>query len=244
MDGSTKWSTRNSKSRLDLNHLRVFSMVCATSSLWRIYTDLPTLHLPICPRQLWLTHRHEFVSHFDQASLQFCAECNNLLYPKADPQRRIMVYACRICAYDEINDNKCVYRNDLLTVTKWAFFESSPHLFHWSLSWLLRRMHTQPGSCEYWCDLPAESNVELQQTLAQILPSYVMLCDILTQQIHIFSCRHTQIFDVHSVATKSTYKILLTARLAHLSSIQFCILSRSIKAQRNTDDPLLCLYQV
>jgi len=29
-----------------------------------------------------------------------------------------MVYACRICAYDEIGENKCVYRNDLLTVTK------------------------------------------------------------------------------------------------------------------------------
>ncbi|KIJ07509.1 hypothetical protein PAXINDRAFT_47072, partial [Paxillus involutus ATCC 200175] len=53
-----------------------------------------------------------------QASLHFCSECNNLLYPKADPQRRIMVYACRICQYEEISDNKCVYRNDLLTVTK------------------------------------------------------------------------------------------------------------------------------
>ncbi|KAF7369050.1 DNA-directed RNA polymerase subunit [Mycena venus] len=52
------------------------------------------------------------------ASLHFCSECNNLLYPKADQQRRIMVYACRICAYDELVENKCVYRNDLLTVTK------------------------------------------------------------------------------------------------------------------------------
>ncbi|TFL06810.1 hypothetical protein BDV98DRAFT_499224 [Pterulicium gracile] len=52
------------------------------------------------------------------ASLHFCSECNNLLYPKADPQRRLMVYACRICAYEEGGDNKCVYRNDLLTVTK------------------------------------------------------------------------------------------------------------------------------
>ena len=55
-----------------------------------------------------------------QASLHFCSECNNLLYPKADPQRRIMVYACRICNYDEIGENKCVYRNDLLTVTKYV----------------------------------------------------------------------------------------------------------------------------
>lgn len=54
------------------------------------------------------------------ASLHFCSECNNLLYPKADQQRRIMVYACRICQYDEIGDNSCVYKNDLLTVTKWV----------------------------------------------------------------------------------------------------------------------------
>ena len=53
-----------------------------------------------------------------QASLHFCQECNNLLYPRADPQRRIMVFACRICQYDEIGENKCVYRNDLLKVTK------------------------------------------------------------------------------------------------------------------------------
>ncbi|KXN84422.1 DNA-directed RNA polymerase II subunit RPB9 [Leucoagaricus sp. SymC.cos] len=53
-----------------------------------------------------------------QASLHFCSECNNLLYPKADQQRRVMVYACRICNYDEFGENKCVYRNDLLTVTK------------------------------------------------------------------------------------------------------------------------------
>ncbi|EIW79622.1 hypothetical protein CONPUDRAFT_90969 [Coniophora puteana RWD-64-598 SS2] len=52
------------------------------------------------------------------ASLHFCSECNNLLYPKADPARRNMVYACRICTYDEDVDNACVYRNDLLTVTK------------------------------------------------------------------------------------------------------------------------------
>ncbi|PCH35776.1 hypothetical protein WOLCODRAFT_140073 [Wolfiporia cocos MD-104 SS10] len=52
------------------------------------------------------------------ASLHFCSECNNLLYPKADPTRRAMVYACRICAFDMLGDNKCVYRDDLLTVTK------------------------------------------------------------------------------------------------------------------------------
>ncbi|KAI0049493.1 hypothetical protein FA95DRAFT_857208 [Auriscalpium vulgare] len=51
-------------------------------------------------------------------SLHFCSECNNLLYPKADQQRRTMVYACRICTYFEGGSETCVYRNDLLTVTK------------------------------------------------------------------------------------------------------------------------------
>jgi hypothetical protein len=37
---------------------------------------------------------------------------------QADPARRILVYACRICQYDEIGENMCVYRNDLVTVTK------------------------------------------------------------------------------------------------------------------------------
>ncbi|PAV18333.1 dna-directed rna polymerase ii subunit 9 [Pyrrhoderma noxium] len=52
------------------------------------------------------------------ASLHFCSECNNMLYPKADQARQVLVYACRICPYDEIGSNTCVYRNDLLTVTK------------------------------------------------------------------------------------------------------------------------------
>ena len=54
-----------------------------------------------------------------QASLHFCSECNNLLYPKAEQQRRTMVYACRICPnVDETVDSGLVYRNDLLNVTK------------------------------------------------------------------------------------------------------------------------------
>ncbi|GAW03339.1 dna-directed rna polymerase ii subunit 9 [Lentinula edodes] len=62
------------------------------------------------------------------ASLQFCSECNNLLYPKADPHRRIMVFACRICQYEEASENKCVYRNDLLTVTKTSRSNDRPWL--------------------------------------------------------------------------------------------------------------------
>ncbi|QRV99126.1 transcription elongation factor S-II [Ceratobasidium sp. AG-Ba] len=44
---------------------------------------------------------------------------NNLLYPKTDSQRQLLSYACRICAgHEEESQNECVYRNDLLTVTK------------------------------------------------------------------------------------------------------------------------------
>lgn len=53
-----------------------------------------------------------------KVTLHFCQDCNNLLYPKADPIRRTMVYACRICEYNTVVDNALVYRNDLLTVTK------------------------------------------------------------------------------------------------------------------------------
>ena len=67
------------------------------------------------------------VAYQYQASLHFCSECNNLLYPKADPDRRVMVYACRICAYDEIGENQCVYRNDLLTVTKYVCHSPDAH---------------------------------------------------------------------------------------------------------------------
>ncbi|KAF8491831.1 hypothetical protein F5888DRAFT_1619644 [Russula emetica] len=66
-------------------------------------------------------HRSEtFQTTFSlQASLHFCSECNNLLYPKAEQQRRTMVYACRICPnVDETVDSGLVYRNDLLNITK------------------------------------------------------------------------------------------------------------------------------
>ena len=80
--------------------------VCSASEKWSetIFLDAILQYLP--------------VSCLVKASLHFCQECNNLLYPKADPQRRIIVYACRICQYNEIVENQLVYRNDLLTVTK------------------------------------------------------------------------------------------------------------------------------
>jgi hypothetical protein len=42
---------------------------------------------------------------------------------------RTMVYACRICPYHEVGDNNCVYRNDLLTVTKCVLCSSTAQSF-------------------------------------------------------------------------------------------------------------------
>ncbi|KAF9045400.1 DNA-directed RNA polymerase II [Panaeolus papilionaceus] len=52
------------------------------------------------------------------SSLHFCQECNNLLLPKADNARQQILYACRMCPFEDVVENKCIYRNDLLTVTK------------------------------------------------------------------------------------------------------------------------------
>ncbi|KAH8918195.1 hypothetical protein BT69DRAFT_1268110 [Atractiella rhizophila] len=52
------------------------------------------------------------------ASLRFCQECNNLLYPKADKVHSVLLYACHRCNYNEETLNNCVYRNDLKRETK------------------------------------------------------------------------------------------------------------------------------
>jgi DNA-directed RNA polymerase II subunit RPB9 len=88
-----------------------------------------------------------------KATLHFCAECNNLLYPKADQGRGKIYYACRICAYDELTENSCVYRNDLLTVTKCVLI---PHRVFW---------------CSFSSSLSG-NKLALQQTLARTLLWY------------------------------------------------------------------------
>ncbi|KZO90155.1 hypothetical protein CALVIDRAFT_569314 [Calocera viscosa TUFC12733] len=51
-------------------------------------------------------------------SIQFCTECNNLLYPRADEERKVLMYACRNCDFEYQATDPCVYKNDLFTVTK------------------------------------------------------------------------------------------------------------------------------
>src|SRR5271170_5047810 len=53
--------------------------------------------------------------HFpaNMTSLRTCAECNNILYPREDPDNKRLLYACRHCDYSEIASQAVVYRNDL-----------------------------------------------------------------------------------------------------------------------------------
>ncbi|CCA73880.1 probable DNA-directed RNA polymerase II 14.5 kDa polypeptide [Serendipita indica DSM 11827] len=53
------------------------------------------------------------------ATLRFCQECNNLLYPKTQPGIPQLIFACRMCNFSELTEGSgLVYRNDLLTVTR------------------------------------------------------------------------------------------------------------------------------
>ncbi|GAA5839887.1 hypothetical protein JCM3766R1_004712 [Sporobolomyces carnicolor] len=52
------------------------------------------------------------------ASISFCGECNNLLYPKEDKVHKVLLYSCRNCHYQEETINACVYRHDLIVTAK------------------------------------------------------------------------------------------------------------------------------
>ncbi|PKU67635.1 hypothetical protein MA16_Dca011213 [Dendrobium catenatum] len=47
------------------------------------------------------------------SSLNFCPMCNNILYPKEEKQKKILLNACRNCNYKVEADNYCVYRMDI-----------------------------------------------------------------------------------------------------------------------------------
>ncbi|GJN30001.1 hypothetical protein PR202_gb18273 [Eleusine coracana subsp. coracana] len=47
------------------------------------------------------------------STMKFCRECNNILYPKEQTDRRALLFACRNCEHQEISDNNCVYRNEV-----------------------------------------------------------------------------------------------------------------------------------
>ncbi|TIC21115.1 cytochrome b5 [Wallemia mellicola] len=51
-------------------------------------------------------------------SLKFCQNCNNLLYPREDRERRTLLFACRNCNFEESAVEARVYRNDLMRQSK------------------------------------------------------------------------------------------------------------------------------
>ncbi|CEQ40866.1 SPOSA6832_02526 [Sporobolomyces salmonicolor] len=52
------------------------------------------------------------------ASIEFCNECSNLLYPKEDKVHKILLYACRNCGHQQETLNACVYKHDLIVTDK------------------------------------------------------------------------------------------------------------------------------
>ncbi|KAM0787106.1 hypothetical protein ACM66B_006361 [Microbotryomycetes sp. NB124-2] len=52
------------------------------------------------------------------ASIRFCDECANLLYPKEDKVNHVLLYACRNCNFVAETNNPCVFRHDLIVTTK------------------------------------------------------------------------------------------------------------------------------
>ncbi|KAK4056114.1 DNA-directed RNA polymerase II core subunit rpb9 [Microbotryomycetes sp. JL221] len=52
------------------------------------------------------------------ASIRFCDECANLLYPKEDKVNHVLLYACRNCNFVAGTNNPCVFRHDLIVTTK------------------------------------------------------------------------------------------------------------------------------
>eukprot|EP01112_Ceratiomyxa_fruticulosa_P024101 TRINITY_DN958_c0_g1_i2.p1 TRINITY_DN958_c0_g1~~TRINITY_DN958_c0_g1_i2.p1 ORF type:complete len:192 (-),score=37.65 TRINITY_DN958_c0_g1_i2:339-872(-) len=45
--------------------------------------------------------------------MNFCRECNNMLYPKEDKMNRVLLLACRNCDHQEEATNPRVYRNEI-----------------------------------------------------------------------------------------------------------------------------------
>ena len=59
--------------------------------------------------------------------MNFCQDCNNMLYPRADPAERKLMMRCinRFCGYAVVADNPCVHTN-LIKVRRARFIISCP----------------------------------------------------------------------------------------------------------------------
>lgn len=46
--------------------------------------------------------------------MQFCPECNNMLYPREDTVNKLLIFTCRNCDYKETAKSSCVYVNKIM----------------------------------------------------------------------------------------------------------------------------------
>jgi len=52
-------------------------------------------------------------SQVKKLKIQYCNECNNMLYPKEDRESRTLLYACRNCNYSQLAEEYCIYVNKI-----------------------------------------------------------------------------------------------------------------------------------
>ena len=60
------------------------------------------------------------------ASMQFCRECNNILYPREDKETKTLKLKCKSCQTEEDAETNTVYHNDMDpdTSTKLDIFQA------------------------------------------------------------------------------------------------------------------------
>merc|ERR1711998_510011 len=46
-------------------------------------------------------------------SMNFCRECNNMLYPKEKREERTLYLTCRHCGFEDLAEERRVYRNEI-----------------------------------------------------------------------------------------------------------------------------------
>ncbi|KAJ2785463.1 DNA-directed RNA polymerase II core subunit rpb9 [Coemansia javaensis] len=48
------------------------------------------------------------------ATVRFCQNCSNMLYPRVDNEHSRLMYACRNCEFEEVAESNCVFRHEVL----------------------------------------------------------------------------------------------------------------------------------
>jgi DNA-directed RNA polymerase II subunit RPB9 len=74
--------------------------------------------------KLWLSRNKTVAKHFfntfqrkkfskPETTMNFCPECNNMLYPVEEKQTKKLKLICRICNFQQAAQNPCVYTNNI-----------------------------------------------------------------------------------------------------------------------------------